>query len=299
MTWLSPFSLPGSWFKGNLHTHSTQSDGANTPEQAAAWYRAHGYDLLAISDHWVFTPGVSTAGTGLLTLPAAEVNGPGYHLLALGLSKLPERSLENDPQALVHEIGRQGGLAYFAHPYWTGQTSAQIAQVEGLQGIEVYNATCDVVTGLGYSDVVWDELLSRGRRLNALAVDDAHWRHGEEGTGFVMVRAGRLDEASILMSLRQGRFYASTGPVITDLRVVNGADGGLALSVQCSPCRSIVFHAAGPLGRRISAPAGGLLTTASYPIRREQIYLRVACHDERGGTAWANPLFVADVLRAP
>ena len=38
MSWTSPFSLPGHWYKGNLHTHTTQSDGDATPEQAVAWY---------------------------------------------------------------------------------------------------------------------------------------------------------------------------------------------------------------------------------------------------------------------
>ena len=36
-----PFAQPGYWFKGNLHTHTTQSDGEYTPDQAIAWYRAH------------------------------------------------------------------------------------------------------------------------------------------------------------------------------------------------------------------------------------------------------------------
>ena len=41
---------PG-WFKGNLHTHSLWSDGDDFPERIVAWYRDHGYQFLAISDH--------------------------------------------------------------------------------------------------------------------------------------------------------------------------------------------------------------------------------------------------------
>ncbi len=41
---------PG-WYKGNLHTHSLWSDGDDFPERITAWYRDHGYQFLAISDH--------------------------------------------------------------------------------------------------------------------------------------------------------------------------------------------------------------------------------------------------------
>jgi acetyl esterase/lipase len=39
------------WYKGNLHTHSLWSDGDQFPEPISLWYREHGYNFLAISDH--------------------------------------------------------------------------------------------------------------------------------------------------------------------------------------------------------------------------------------------------------
>ena len=48
------FSVLGGearWWKGNLHTHSLWSDGDDYPESIAAWYRDHGYNFLALSDH--------------------------------------------------------------------------------------------------------------------------------------------------------------------------------------------------------------------------------------------------------
>lgn len=39
------------WFKGNTHTHSLWSDGNDFPEMITDWYRKHGYQFLAISDH--------------------------------------------------------------------------------------------------------------------------------------------------------------------------------------------------------------------------------------------------------
>jgi hypothetical protein len=39
------------WWKGNLHTHSFWSDGDDFPEMIVAWYKEHGYQFLALSDH--------------------------------------------------------------------------------------------------------------------------------------------------------------------------------------------------------------------------------------------------------
>ena len=55
MEFANPFSAPGTWFKGNLHTHTTVSDGSRTPETTAQAYREAGYDFLALSDHMKVT----------------------------------------------------------------------------------------------------------------------------------------------------------------------------------------------------------------------------------------------------
>lgn len=293
-SWVSPFSLPGIWLKGNLHTHTTRSDGLYSPEKAMAWYNEQGYDFVALTDHWVHASG-RTWEDGILSISGAELHGRGYHMLTLGITEVPDRTLEHDPITLARLINEQGGLAYIAHPYWTGQTSAEIATIPGIAGIEVYNAVCEAMVGLGHARVHWDELLAQGMRLYGLAVDDSHWRHDTQGIGYVMVRAERADEASILEALRQGHFYSSTGPRIDDMRLVRDADGRLSLRVRCSPCRHITFYACGPLGRRFTAPEGRSLDGAEYPLREEQVYLRVECQDDAGRTAWSNPIYIADL----
>lgn len=39
------------WYKGNLHTHSYWSDGDEFPEMIMDWYKSHGYNFLALTDH--------------------------------------------------------------------------------------------------------------------------------------------------------------------------------------------------------------------------------------------------------
>ena len=45
------------WWKGNLHTHSLWSDGDDYPEMIVDWYKQHGYQFLALSDHNVLLHG--------------------------------------------------------------------------------------------------------------------------------------------------------------------------------------------------------------------------------------------------
>ncbi len=45
------------WWKGNLHTHSLWSDGDEYPEMIVDWYKTHGYDFLALSDHNILSLG--------------------------------------------------------------------------------------------------------------------------------------------------------------------------------------------------------------------------------------------------
>jgi hypothetical protein len=52
-----PEDPPLRWWKGNIHTHTLWSDGDDFPEMVAEWYRTHGYNFLALSDHNILSDG--------------------------------------------------------------------------------------------------------------------------------------------------------------------------------------------------------------------------------------------------
>src|SRR5688572_32343616 len=39
------------WYKGNTHTHTTNSDGDSAPADVVDWYKRNKYDFLVITDH--------------------------------------------------------------------------------------------------------------------------------------------------------------------------------------------------------------------------------------------------------
>jgi hypothetical protein len=67
---LAPFSTPGRFWRGNLHTHSNLSDGALPLEDVVNRYKAVGYDFITMSEHFTHhfntplpTPAISEATT--------------------------------------------------------------------------------------------------------------------------------------------------------------------------------------------------------------------------------------------
>ena len=85
------------WYRGNLHMHSTRSDGQLTPAEACALYREQGYDFISLTDHFMEntsspspTPRL-TAPPGFTTILGAELHAPAtslgdpWHILAVGL----------------------------------------------------------------------------------------------------------------------------------------------------------------------------------------------------------------------
>src|SRR5262245_7624878 len=53
---ISAQNAPASrWFKGNLHTHTINSDGDSPPYEVMTWYKRHGYQFLVITDHNTLT----------------------------------------------------------------------------------------------------------------------------------------------------------------------------------------------------------------------------------------------------
>ena len=94
---LPAFTAPGRFWRGNLHTHSTRSDGVLAPEEVCRRYRAEGYDFLALTDHFVGRYGYPIVDTvpfrtnSFTTILGAELhsgamaNGELWHILAVGL----------------------------------------------------------------------------------------------------------------------------------------------------------------------------------------------------------------------
>ena len=299
----SPWRADGEWLRAALHVHSTSSDGELAPRALARHYARAGYDVVALTDHWHRSVAPSTPE--LVVLPGVELNcvlpeDRDGHVLGIGIERDPSE-LEGERRDLAETadwIVGAGGVAYLAHPYWTGVRPAGFELPPSVTGIEVFNAGCELEVGRGLSSVHWDELLEDGRACPALVTDDSHHPGFDSDHAWTWLRAERT-AASVLSALREGRFYGSTGPVIHD---VEAADGEVV--VHCTPSRSVTLLTgktsgtavnAGRLGYRYGAAildttADGLIVAARLDRPENAPFARVEVVDGYGRKAWTNPL---------
>ena len=112
-------------------------------------YERAGYDVLAITDHWFRSAPPSTEARRRDPECGTERLLPGDrdgHVLAYGIEDgLAEFEGERrDLAATAEWITAQGGVAYLAHPYWTGATPGTLELPDTVSGIEVFNAGCEL-----------------------------------------------------------------------------------------------------------------------------------------------------------
>ena len=83
------FSEKGNWYKGNLHSHTTNSDGRLTPEEAVLAYRQHGYSFVCFSEHDYYTDTRKQFDCeDFIILPGLEASA--YMFDTTGIEQMPE-----------------------------------------------------------------------------------------------------------------------------------------------------------------------------------------------------------------
>ncbi len=279
------------WFKGNLHTHTTRSDGGKTPEEVIALYRAESYDFLALTDHWILSETVEEPG--FLQLSGCEfdigrnVQEGIFHIVAIGIEQMPALQRNHfTVQSAVDEIRACGGAAILAHPAWSLNRAEQVLSIEGLTAAEIYNSVSGTPwNARPYSGVFIDDLAVLGKRMPCSAADDAHFYNGDQTFSFIMLRAESLTRKNVLASLQNGDFYATQGPTFSW-----SMEQGY-LTVQCSLVEEIVFFSDTVYASdRVTRQHG--CTQAHYQIKPSDHYVRFELRDSENRMAWSSPIAV-------
>jgi hypothetical protein len=247
----SPRRAPPGFLKGQLHAHTSGSGDSDTPpEEAAAWYAAHGFDFVVFTDHnrVTETPSLPTLlvfrGVELTqNLRACEPPPEPHdacllHVNALFVTSAPFwvhfGSAESKRRTFLYTraVDRAfalGGVPQLNHPNFQGGAGIDelmALAARGLALVEIANMAVDSNNEGGgrriSTEALWDAALTRGAHVFGTATDDAHHyadaeaveRHGEIAytgdRGFVVVRAERT-EAAVRAAVEGGDFYASTG----------------------------------------------------------------------------------------
>lgn len=201
----------------NLHMHTVYSDGTGTHKDIARAGLNAGLDVAIVTDHNVLVSGpegyYSEGKKRLLLLVSEEVHDQARvpqknHLLVFGANR-ELSTYAADPQVLLDNVRRAGGLGFIAHPYDPecapiNETDISWVswQVEGYTGIELWNGFSEIKVRahsflqilffvyfprfLGLQPPIqnlqkWEELLAQGKKVVAIGGSDAHALHVSKG----------------------------------------------------------------------------------------------------------------------
>lgn len=278
----------GKWLRGNLHTHTTKSDGKDTFQEMLNVYADKGYQFLMISDHDIYTSGEeyqSYDSRGMTLVPGNEVTKNGEHILHVNADRLIEP--DADRAKVLDGISQARGFAVVAHPNWQKRFDhCSITKLETWQkylGLEIYNGSTGRGPGSCYSVDKWDILLSQGRRVWGFANDDSHNKEGDVALGWNMVFSKDSSLDSILEAIKAGRFYASTGVTIKNIEVT-----GNRIKVETDKAQRIV--ALEQNGRRMATADS---SSIELEVPESSSYLRFECWGPGESFAWTQPFFIS------
>jgi hypothetical protein len=297
--------------RGNVHTHSTASDGDSSPEDVYAWYRDHGYNFLGLSDHNVFIEPARyrhLEQRGFVLIPAEEitinVGRVPVHVNALchktrigGGGRFD--SIGDALAWSVRETAAQGGVAVVNHPNhrWAFGAS-ELVHAQGARLLEIWSGN-PLVHSLGNAthpstEVIWQQALDQGWGFAGVAVDDMHRLGAEAGSdlagpgrGWIYAFANNADAAEICDALRGGRLMASNGVSPSRLTV----QGDTISITTRAPAGTVEFLGEG--GDVLDSQPVERDRPSVYHLRGGEAYVRARVTEPSGKRAWTQAYRVA------
>lgn len=263
-----------NFYKANLHTHSTVSDGTWTVEEIKEAYMAKGYSIVAYTDHEVCVDQSHLTDDNFLAITGYEIginedsdpkyrwNARAYHLNLLAKDPQNTKQIYYNPCYLFGNTlafeEKLKGEKYYIRDY-SVDTVNDIIRTANENGFLVcYNhphwslqtsEDYKDLKGLWALEVVNGGSMYAGYEENQPHVYDEMLRAGKRilpVTGddshhikhafgtFTMISADELKYPTIMEALEKGDFYCSEKPEMYSINLHNGK-----LHVKCSPARQI------------------------------------------------------------
>lgn len=226
--------------------------------------------------------------------------------------KITEEDVQNIPYAgelrdlhlypaninkIIKSANENGYLVSINHPMWSLTNYHDYGSYEGAWAVEVYNHSCHSITGLGYSENVYEDILRSGKKIFAVATDDNHNHipldayNSDSFGGVTMIKAPALTYDAIITALENGDFYATTGPEIKELYYEDGK-----VHIKTSPAAEICMLTMGRQGVRIASNDGSPITEAVFPVKFDLYgYVRFRVTDQSGKHAFTNTFYTDEL----
>ncbi|MEI6125317.1 MAG: CehA/McbA family metallohydrolase [Pseudomonadota bacterium] len=188
----SSSSLAGEWYRGDLHAHSTYSDGDSSVADMIARAESLGFDFFTLTDHDTSLSGTPVHWSdpayyshSMIILYGVEWTTASGHANIWAKAPFSYKELWQAHEALSAEDAiaaahRQGALFSINHPSSYVFTAPwEYPAYEGADSVEVWNALYRLPSLNGWAGhVFWDGLLISGRRIPCVGGSDTHMLKG-------------------------------------------------------------------------------------------------------------------------
>ena len=293
-------------YKGDLHFHSTASDGKESPQAMFARLIECGFDFCCLTDHDL--PGNDTRFIGsLMVLPGQEMSSDAGHIVSL-FSKL----IRDDDWTIKEQleaIKESGGSAILSHPkirefvadqglaYSTERLLCEFPEL--YDGIEIYthNVRSGFKLAVDRLDAIWSAYILTWGALRErpfvpvwgfASSDGHHTSHITKNVG-IIVFADSMTEGNIRNSIETGAFYSLAN---SDARFIRINESGGTFNVAADNAKMI----------KVVSTSGVILKTQYYGDREKaeicfkvdgtEGYIRFEAVDSDGHAAYTNPVFI-------
>lgn len=190
-----------------------------------------------------------------------------------------------------------GYLVAYNHPFWSMDSEARILSYENLFSLELYNTGSYIANNIENAEMLYDVMLRNGMKLGCHAGDDNHNSkpldspYSDSFGFYTMILSDSLDYASVIKALEEKNFYASSGPRINEIRIVDDAEKGRLVKVKCSPATKIFMYYGSKSPRHIRLAEGETSEYFEFALHPDSRYVRISVYDENGKVANSRGFF--------
>lgn len=320
------------WYKGNLHSHSTLSDGAYSPQELKQIYRKAGYSFIAFTEHDIFFDLSELNDASFLALMGAEIKSypicrdpscgdhRAYHMLCIpkadGISgassvqageRIPARitgtdSHQQDTQNVIDNMTARGCLVTVNHPVWSRLLPEDLTCLDHFFALEIYNTQCAFEgCDQGEGTLYWDLLLRQGKQIWGFAADDNHNKDDLSKACPVRVSPDHPRWSSCKAWVMVYAEALKTEALLNALErgAFYSSTGPEILRYELMDgiltveCSEVVRVDFITYERRgCSFQDTDGIRFAQYHLHGDESYVRVQCTDRWGRCAWTNPIFL-------
>lgn len=199
---------------GDLHIHTTASDGAFSAFEIGKKAKEKGLDFVGLANHNNFSENLHLPHIdGLTFVPAVEWTHYKGHMNFFGVKEPFENSFiantEEEMKAIVANARKRGAVISVNHPKCG--ICPYLWQNEDFDMVEVWNGPMRPTNVRGIA--FWTELLKKGRKIPAVGGSDYHRpkspvRLGNPVTGVYTPSQSAED---ILSSVKKGHAFVTSG----------------------------------------------------------------------------------------